>query len=126
MLLSADSCLTALVFASDMLGMGVFALQNDLKHIQFQDSFCIFRCYVGVVSCIAFNGSFLLQAVYRYFIVVYPHFLFWQSIRFQVLLICLTWIFSYLWPIALLFTGDIIYNVDNQIYQLFICRVVPL
>ncbi|CAF1580272.1 unnamed protein product [Rotaria magnacalcarata] len=126
MLLSADSCLTGLVFASDMLGMGVFALQNDLKHIQFRDSFCIFRCYVGVVSCTAFNGSFLLQAVYRYFIVVYPHFLFWQSIRFQVLLICLTWIFSYLWPIALLFTGDIIYNVDNQIYQLFICRVVPL
>ncbi|CAF1410061.1 unnamed protein product [Rotaria magnacalcarata] len=109
MLLSADSCLTALVFASDMLGMGVFALQNDLKHIQFRDSFCIFRCYVGVVSCTAFNGSFLLQAVYRYFIVVYPHFL-----------------FCYLWPIALLFTGDIIYNVDNQIYQLFICRVVPI
>ncbi|CAF5225444.1 unnamed protein product, partial [Rotaria magnacalcarata] len=45
MLLSADSCLTGLVFASDMLGMGVFALQNDLKHIQFRDSFCIFRCY---------------------------------------------------------------------------------
>ncbi|CAF4146577.1 unnamed protein product [Rotaria magnacalcarata] len=55
-LLSADSCLAALVFASDMLGMGVFALQNDLKHIQFRDSLCIFSFYVGIASCTEFTG----------------------------------------------------------------------
>ncbi|CAM4908457.1 unnamed protein product [Rotaria socialis] len=50
MSLSADSCLTALVFASDMLGTGVFAFQNDLKHIQFRDFLCIFRFYVEIPS----------------------------------------------------------------------------
>ncbi|CAM4965313.1 unnamed protein product [Rotaria socialis] len=63
MSLSADSCLTALVFASDMLGTGVFAFQNDLKHIQFRDFLCIFRFYVGIASCTAFNCSFLLQEI---------------------------------------------------------------
>lgn len=117
---AADSFLTALIFGSDMLGMAIFTLENDLKQIQIPDAFCSFRFYMGVASCTAFNFSFLLQAMYRYFIVVYPRWFIWQSGRFQFLLIILTWIFSYIWPIPLLIMNEVIYNPNNQICQLFL------
>jgi len=117
-MLIANSCLTAFIFGSDMLGTAIFMLQNDLKQIFYQDFFCIFRGYVGYVSATLFNFSFALQAIYRYIIVVYPNRLFCQSARFQGLLICLTWIFGIVYFIALMFIGEIIYNADNQICQL--------
>jgi hypothetical protein len=118
MILVANSCLTALVNGCLLLGMCAFTLQNDLKQIQFQNSFCIFRAYIGYGSCAALNYSFLLQAIYRYVTVVYPNRLFWQSVRFQVLLICLTWIFSFVYPTVFIFTDEVLYNINNQICQL--------
>jgi hypothetical protein len=62
--------------------------------------------------------SYLLQAIYRFIRIVYPTRLFYQSVKFQLFLICLTWIFGYLYPIVFLVRGEILYNIDNQICQL--------
>ncbi|CAF1454630.1 unnamed protein product [Rotaria sordida] len=83
--------------------------------VQYEDSLCAFRSYLGYVSSAVFNFSFLLQTLYRYVIVVYPTRLFWQSVRFQSLLICLTWFFAILCPILFIIKNEIIYDVDGQI-----------
>jgi hypothetical protein len=118
MMLVANSCLLEFVFESDMLTMALFTLQNDLKQIQYDDSLCIFRSYLGYVTIYLQNYSYFLQAILRYFIVVYPTRLFYQSARFQLFLICSTWIFSFLCPISYLLIGEIRYIVDNQICQM--------
>jgi hypothetical protein len=50
-------------------------------------------------------------------IVVYPTRLFWQSARVQILLIGLGWILAFVFPLPVTLTGNITYNVDNQICQ---------
>ncbi len=50
MTLVANSCLTALILASTLLGMALFTLQNDYKQIPYQDSLCIFLGYMTYVS----------------------------------------------------------------------------
>ena len=116
-MLIANSCLAQLVFAIDMFGITLSALQNDLKQIQFSYSFCFFGGYVtymitGIQMC-----SYLLQSAYRYITVVYPARLFWQSARFQAFLICLSWLCGIIFPIPIVFTGQIKYLVDDQICQ---------
>jgi hypothetical protein len=118
MMLVANSCLAELIFGSTLLGMAVFTLENDLKQIQYQDSLCIFLGYMGFVSGALQNYSYLLQAIYRYIVVVYPARLAYQSARFQILLICLTWICGIVYPIPIVFTDQIKYDVDNQICQM--------
>jgi hypothetical protein len=118
MMLIANSCLTALLFGCSMLACFIIILENDLEQIQYQDSFCIFRAYLAYATCSMFDYSFLLQALYRYVTVVYPNCSFWQFPRNQILLIVLTWILGFLFPVVFLFTDEIIYNVDNQVCQL--------
>ena len=118
MALVANSCLAELVFGSDMLAMALFTLQNDLKQIHYQDSLCISRGFLGYIVTILQNYSYLLQAIYRYFIVVYPARLFCQSIRFQMFLVCSIWILGFLCPILYVLTDVIKYNADNQICQM--------
>jgi len=114
MMLVANSCLTELIFTSNLLGMAVFVLENDLKQIQYQDRLCNFRGYMVLAACSFQNYSYLLQAIYRYLVVVYPARLIYQSARFQILLICLTWICGIIYPIPIIFTNQIKYDVDNQ------------
>ncbi len=114
MMLVANSCVIELIFGSNLLGMAVFVLENDLKQIQYQDSLCMFRGYMVFAACSLQNYSYLLQAIYRYVVVVYPARLTYQSARFQIFLICLTWICGIVYPIPILFTNQIKYNVDNQ------------
>jgi hypothetical protein len=118
MLLVANSCLAAFIFGCSLLSIAIFTLENDLKQIQYQDSLCVFRGYLFYASGGAMDYSYVLQAAYRYIIVVYPNRLFWQSLRFQIFLICLTWLCDLLYPFAFLFTGDIIFIVNDQICQL--------
>ncbi|CAF0979178.1 unnamed protein product [Adineta steineri] len=117
-MLVANSYLTGFVLGIETLSMGVFTLQNDLKQIEYQDSLCIIRGYLSYSLCAVENYSFLAEALYRYMMVVYPNYLFWQSARIQLLFLCSTWIFALIFPIPFIFTGGIIYNVDNQICQL--------
>jgi hypothetical protein len=118
MMLVANSCLAELIFASNSLGMAVFTLENDLKKIEYQDSLCIFRGYMTYTVCSLQSYSYLLQAIYRYVVVVYPTRLTFQSARFQILLICLTWICGIIYPIPIVFTDQIKYFADSQICQL--------
>jgi hypothetical protein len=118
MMLVANSCLAELLFGTDVLGMAIFTLQNDIKQIQFYDSLCIFRGYMIHMTCLIQNYSYVLQAIYRYITVVYPARLFWQSMRFQIILISLTWICGIIYPIPLVFTDNFKYHVDDQICEM--------
>lgn len=117
MILTINSCIAALIFGCSLLGLSMFTLKNDLKQIQYEDSLCIFRGYIILASAALLNYSNMLQAFYRYITVVYSTRLFWKSVKFQLFFICLTWIFSFAYPFVCVFTGEIIYNVDNQICQ---------
>jgi hypothetical protein len=55
--------------------------------------------------------------VYRYIVVIYPNRLVWQSRRSQLLLIVISWLYGFIHPLVFMFTGDIIYSVDNQTCQ---------
>jgi hypothetical protein len=117
MILIVNICLTELVCGSNTLAMSIFTLQNDLKQIEYQDSLCIFRGYLSYVSCALYNYSYVVSAINRYMITVYPTRLFWQTAQAPILLISLSWIIAFVFPIVFLFIGSIIYNVDNQICQ---------
>jgi hypothetical protein len=73
---------------------------------------------MGYVVTVLQNYSYLLQAIYRYIIVVYPTRLSWQSARFQLLLICSTWILGFVFAIPYILTVTIIYDMNNQICQI--------
>jgi len=120
MMLIANSCLTALVSGCCLLSLCAFTFKNDLEKIEYQDSLCIIRGYLIYSSYAVLNYSFLLQSLYRYITVIYPNRLFCQSFKFQSLLICLTWIFALIYPIAFIFNDEFIYDVDNQICLLIL------
>jgi hypothetical protein len=50
--------------------------------------------------------------------IVYPTRLFWKSARTQMLLIILSWTWSFVFPIPFTLTGKIIYNINNQVCQM--------
>ncbi|CAF3197359.1 unnamed protein product [Rotaria sp. Silwood2] len=118
MILLTNSCLAELIFGSDLLAMVLFTLYTDFKQIYFYDSFCLLLGYISYMSVGIQNYSYLLQAIYRYILIVYPSRLFYQSVRFQIFLISLTWICCIIYPIPLVFTGQIKYLVDDQICQM--------
>ncbi len=118
MMLIFNSYLSGLMAGCSTLSLCIFTFENDLKQIQYQDSLCVLRGYLIYAVGALFNCSFLLQALYRYLIVIYPTRLFFQSFRFQILTICSIWIFSFVFIFEFLFDRQIIYNVDNQICQL--------
>ncbi|CAF4207433.1 unnamed protein product, partial [Rotaria sordida] len=120
MMLTGNTCLSALMCGCCMLSICLNTLKNDLKQIQFQDSLCIFRAYITYVSGALFMNSLLLQAIHRYFTVIYRTRLYFQSIRCQFLIICLTWIFVSLHPMPVVFIGDIHYDGDNQMCQIYL------
>ena len=65
MMLVTNTCLSQLVFGSDMLVMAVFTFQNDLNRSQYHDSLCIFRGFLGYVVTVLQNYS-----KYMYFCIV--------------------------------------------------------
>ncbi len=72
MMLVANSCLISLIDACVCLSLSIFTLTNDLKQIVYQDSLCVFRGYMGATLGAVGFYSYLLQAVYRYIIVIHP------------------------------------------------------
>lgn len=114
MMLTANLCLGELVFAYSMLGIASSSLENDLKQIQYQNLLCIVHPYLAYTGSALMHYAVLLQALHRYISLVYPNCLFWQSARFQILLICITWIISFVGSLEFPLLGEIIYNVDNQ------------
>ena len=118
MLLVGNSCLIGIFFGLLIFGLDLFKLVNDVKQREYRDFLCSFRGYMGYATCSILNFSFFLQAIYRFLRIVYPTRLIYESAKFQLVLICSTWIFGILYPIAFLFTNEIVYNVENQICQL--------
>ncbi|CAF1201443.1 unnamed protein product [Adineta ricciae] len=117
MILTANSCVAQVAFASDLLIISVFTLYNDLRQIHDHYFLCTSSGYLTYVTCAVLNYSFLLQAFYRYVTVVYPTRLFWQRKRNQLFFVGITWSYALLFPLVFVFTGQIIYNADNQICQ---------
>jgi hypothetical protein len=78
---------------------------------------CVIRGYLSYASPALHAYSYVTSAIYQYMLIVHPTRLFWQSARTQFLLIIFGWILAFLLPILLLLTGEIIYNVDNQICE---------
>jgi len=115
MMLLCNSFLSELIFGCIMLSMAIFTLKNDLKQIEYEDSFCIFRGYMSYSISAVRSHSYLLQSIYSYISIIYPSNINYQSFRFQFLLICLTWFISIIHPLPFLLTNQIKYNVDNQI-----------
>ncbi|CAF1662332.1 unnamed protein product [Adineta ricciae] len=138
MMLIGNSCVAELFLSSVILWMTKFTLQNDLTQNINPDSFCIYRGYIVYVGYCAQNYSYLLQAIYRYIVVIHPTRVFWQSKRVQILLISLVWITAILYAFPHLFTGEIVYIADDQtcqmslrlsavsVYNLFYSYVIPI
>ncbi|CAF2529296.1 unnamed protein product [Rotaria sp. Silwood2] len=118
MLLVGNSCVAEFLLGLYLFGITIFTFHHDLKLIYFYDSFCFLLSYVGYISIGVQNYSYLLQAIYRYILIVYPSRLFYRSVQFQTFLISLTWICCIIYPIPLVFTGQIKYLVDDQICQM--------
>jgi len=66
MILAANSCLAELTYTSDLFAMDLFALQYDLKQIEFQDSVCIFLRYSSYMMIGIQDYSYL--SISRYFL----------------------------------------------------------
>ncbi|CAF1092661.1 unnamed protein product [Adineta ricciae] len=114
----ANSCLATLICASDIYWISICTLRNDLQQIYNEYLLCVFGGYLTYVTCAVLNYSFLLQALYRYVIVIYPSNLFWQSQRCQILFVIVAWAYALIFPITFMFKGEIIYNMHNQICQI--------
>ena len=118
MLLVGNSCLIGFLFGINLCSLSLTTLIKDI-YLRFEsDRWCSINAYIGYSTCSNFNISFLLQAIYRYVRVVHPNHLAYQSIKFQLVLIILTWISSFLYHVKYFFSDEIIYNSDNQVCQL--------
>ncbi|CAF1431745.1 unnamed protein product [Adineta ricciae] len=118
MILTANTYASTLAFACSMLSTSIATIEHDLKQIYYQDLLCIIQCYAGYVTVFWLNYSFSIEAMYRYVIVMYPTRLFFLTVKFYTISICLSWICGVLCALVFPFLGDIVYNVDNQICQI--------
>ncbi|CAF1431731.1 unnamed protein product [Adineta ricciae] len=117
MILTANTYASTLAFACSMLSTSIATIEHDLKLIYYQDPQCVGRCFASHASAFWLNYSFSIEAMYRYVIVMYPTRLYFQTIKFHTIIICLSWLCGTLYPVVFLFLGSIVYNVDNQICQ---------
>jgi len=118
MMLTTNTCVAVFIFSSDMLALAIFTLHNDLKQIRYQDSLCVFRGILVYITVLQQNYSFLCQAIYRYIKVVHSNRLFYQSAKFQGIIIGISWTFGFVvYGIPLIVVGNIQYLVDDQICQ---------
>lgn len=118
MSLVAYSCFSELVFSIGKLCSIIYVLQNDLQGIAYYDVRCLIYAYISYTGMAMQNYSYLLQAMYRYVLVVYPTRLFYRSVRFQYVLIILVCLVAMIYPIILIVTKEIKYNIEDQICQI--------
>ncbi|CAF0776917.1 unnamed protein product [Adineta steineri] len=118
MILVTNSCFAGFIFTLLLFWVSFFTLYNDLQQIYYQDLFCNFRGYMCYVTCFALIYSYFLQAIHSYITIIYPNSVFWQSEKFQYLLIILTWIAAFIFACPQIATNAIKYSADDQIYQL--------
>ncbi|CAF1059718.1 unnamed protein product [Adineta ricciae] len=118
MILVTNSYLSQLIYAIDVLAISIFTLENDLKERKLNNRLCIFSGSLSYSITMIQMYSYLLQAVYRYLVIVYPSRLMWQSSRLQASFIGLTWCCGLVYFIVLIVTDQIKYLPDDQICQM--------
>lgn len=117
MMLTANTCILDLIFGIDMIASVLFALQNDIKQVYYQDSLCITRGTLGYLTIFLQNYSFLSQAIYRYIRVIYPNKIYYQTWKFQGLTLFLQYILGFIYIIPVVLIGDVNYHEYDQICQ---------
>ncbi|CAF1018590.1 unnamed protein product [Adineta steineri] len=107
--------------------MAIFTLQHDLQHSSEKSiSFCIILGFLAFVADGLQNYSYLLTAIYQYISVVYPNKVIWRTVKTQFYLIIVIWIVCIIDMLPVLLTGQISYNVNNQICQVPLRLSLPL
>ncbi|CAF1136287.1 unnamed protein product [Adineta steineri] len=107
--------------------MAIFTLQHDLQKSSEKNlSFCIILGFIGYGLVGLQNYSYLLIAVYQYISVVYPNKIIWRTVRIQWCLIIVIWIVCIMDIFPVFVTGQITYNVNNQICQVPLRLSLPL
>ncbi|CAF0721194.1 unnamed protein product [Adineta steineri] len=119
LLLVCNSCIAVILFSCVLLNMAIFTLQHDLqKSSENNTSFCIILGFLSFVTDGLQNYSYLLTAVYQYISVVYPNKIIWRTVKTQFYLIIVIWIVCIIDMVPVFVTGQISYNIDNQICQI--------
>ncbi|CAF1014341.1 unnamed protein product [Adineta steineri] len=107
--------------------MAIFTLQHDLQQSNEKNiSFCIILGFLGYGADGLQNYSYLLTAAYQYISVVYPNKIIWRTIKFEFCLIIIFWIICILYTLPLLVTGQITYNIDNQVCEIPLRLSLPI
>ncbi len=107
------------VFGDYCIEQNVSNCTDDVgcQYMRCSTGLCLYCSWFSYGMTVIQNHSYNLQAIYRYMTVIHPSRFVWQSRRFQVCLIIITWLFGLLAFLTFLFTGDIKYNIENQICQ---------
>ena len=125
-LLTTNSCFTQILYGSVTLSLATFSLENDRQQKVYQDLFCALRGYLGYVGTSLLLYSLVLEAIYRYIVIVYPTYLSWQSASTQLFLICFTWTFCFISTLPSLLMNVIQYSFDDQICLVFLRLSFPV
>ncbi|CAF1330038.1 unnamed protein product [Adineta steineri] len=99
---------------------------GELLYYRELEKHIISRCFFGYCTDGLQNYSYLLTAVNQCISVVYPNKIIWRTIKFQFCLILVIWIVCILYSLPLLVSGQIIYNIDNQICQIPLRLSLPM
>ncbi|CAF1018553.1 unnamed protein product [Adineta steineri] len=127
MLLVCNSSVAIILLSCILLNMAIFTLQHDLqKSSEKTISFCIILAFLVYGTDGLQNYSYLLTAVYQYISVVYPTKIIWRTVKTQFSLIIIIWVICILYSLPLLLTGQITYNIDNQICQMPLRLSLPI
>lgn len=72
LVLAANSCLVELLFSICMCSMNTLTLYYDIKKINSSDWFCMLLGYLSFTTVGLQYYTYLLQAMYRYILAIYP------------------------------------------------------
>lgn len=72
LVLAANSCLVELLCSICMCSMNTLTLYNDIKKINSSDWFCMLLGYLSFTTVGLQYYTYLLQAMYRYILAIYP------------------------------------------------------
>ncbi|CAF1085250.1 unnamed protein product [Adineta steineri] len=118
LLLVCNSSVAVILLSCILLNMAIFTLQHDLQHSsETSISFCIILGFLAFIADGLQNYSYLLTAIYQYISVVYPNKVIWRTVKTQFCLIIVIWIVCIIDMLPLFVTGQITYNIDNQVCQ---------
>lgn len=125
-MLTSNSCFVQILYGSVTLSLATFSLENDRQQRVYQDSFCALRGYLSYVGTGLLLYSFVLQAIYRYIVIVYPTYISWQSVWTQLVLICFIWMFCFISTLPSLLTNAIQYSFHDQICLVYLRLSFPV